>query len=104
LQIDQRRIARLQGLLSWAVEFVEREVKCLVDSNRDPKTGDCDGANRFAFATQPDCAMIGFQTNERRVRFVLPIPRSERQSHAKFEQRRRAEAIAVCKTAKISGY
>ncbi len=42
MQIDQRRIARLQGLLSWAVEFVEREVKCLVDSNRDPKTGDCD--------------------------------------------------------------
>jgi hypothetical protein len=62
------------------------------------------GANRFAFATQPDCAMIGFQTNERRVRFVLPIPRSERQSHAKFAQRRRAEAIAVCKTAKISGH
>lgn len=33
---------RLRVLLTWAVDFVERETTCLEESYRDPKTGEFD--------------------------------------------------------------
>ena len=60
------------------------------------------GATGFAFAMQPGQAMIGFQTKDRRIRFVLPIPRGT-ESRKEFEQleRSRWRALLLSITAKL---
>lgn len=61
------------------------------------------GAEGFGYASEPGRAMIAFQTQDRRIRFVLPVPRGERQSQAKFEQfeRSRWRALLLSITAKL---
>jgi hypothetical protein len=60
------------------------------------------GATGFAFAMEPERAMIGFQTDERRIRFVLPIPRGQL-SQKDFEQKERSRwrALLLSITAKL---
>jgi hypothetical protein len=61
------------------------------------------GATGFAFAMEPGRAMIGFQTDERRIRFVLPIPRNAQESQKDYEQKERSRwrALLLSITAKL---
>lgn len=71
------------------------------------------GASRFAYMNEPERAMIAFEIQGKRIRFVLPLPdkqdfsrtpggRRERDQHAQFKaweqasrQRWRALALAI---------
>ena len=53
------------------------------------------GAKGFAYGTEADRAMVGFQTAERRIRFVLPLVRSQQQSQAQYDQMTRSRWRAL---------
>jgi len=61
------------------------------------------GAEGFAFALEPGKAMIGFQTSDRRIRFILPIPRLPHESQKDYEQKERSRwrALLLSITAKL---
>jgi hypothetical protein len=61
------------------------------------------GAEGFGFAMEPGRAMIGFQTKDRRIRFILPIPRGADMSIKEFEQSERSKwrALLLSITAKL---
>ena len=77
------------------------------------------GASHFGYASAPDKAVIGFQANDRRVKFVLPMPdpnarefthtearhvsRDQKAAYAEWEKacRQRWRALALCIKAKL---
>jgi len=77
------------------------------------------GASHFGYASAPDKAVIGFQANDRRVKFVIPLPdpdarefthtdakrmkREPKAAYAEWEKacRQRWRALALCIKAKL---
>lgn len=61
------------------------------------------GATGFAYGTEPGRAMIGFQTKERRIRFVLPLapPKGTTAKQAEQFERSRWRALLLSITAKL---
>jgi hypothetical protein len=67
------------------------------------KTLECYGATGFAYGTELGRAMIGFQTKERRIRFLLPLAPPPRSTQAQAEQfvRSRWRALLLAIKAKL---
>jgi hypothetical protein len=61
------------------------------------------GATGFAFGMEPSRAMIGFQTADRRIKFILPVPRGPHMSQKEYKQfeRSRWRALLLSITAKL---
>jgi hypothetical protein len=61
------------------------------------------GANGFAYGTEVGRAMIGFQTKERRIRFILPLVAPQRATMKQAEQfmRSRWRALLLSIKAKL---
>jgi hypothetical protein len=53
------------------------------------------GATGFAYGMEADRAMVGFQTAERRIRFVLPLVRTKQQSQSHYDQMTRCRWRAL---------
>jgi hypothetical protein len=60
------------------------------------------GAKGFAYGMEPDRAMVGFQTADRRIRFALPLMRN-RQTESEYDQmvRSRWRALLLSIKAKL---
>ena len=61
------------------------------------------GAKGFAYGMEADRAMVGFQTADRRIRFVLPLARLARTSESQHDQmvRSRWRALLLSIKAKL---
>jgi hypothetical protein len=61
------------------------------------------GATGFAYGMEPGRAMVGFQTADRRIRFVLPLAREARSSESQHDQmvRSRWRALLLSIKAKL---
>lgn len=58
------------------------------------------GANRFAFYTEPGKAAIVFEMEDRRLRFTIPLPEGST-NRVHQQQRQRWRALLLCIKAKL---
>lgn len=58
------------------------------------------GADRFAYFTEPDQAIIVFEVKQRRIRFDLPLPKGADKKSEQV-QRSRWRALLLCIKAKL---
>jgi hypothetical protein len=58
------------------------------------------GADRFAYFSEPNRAIIVFEAHERRIKFDLPLPEGKPDAVGQ-EQRRRWRALLLCIKAKL---
>ncbi|GAC1314330.1 MAG: hypothetical protein NVSMB21_25670 [Vulcanimicrobiaceae bacterium] len=78
--MSSRRPAAFANTTTVAPQKTRAEIETLLERH---------GATSFAFGTQPGRAVLMFELNDRRVRFVVPIPDAKSEYHG---TRARADA------------